>query len=801
MPDEHPKPNLLQLIRRIPVSRDLLLKASIFLGLIALIAFLFPRGETLDLEYKVGQVWARKDLIAPFSFPIYRDERDYIADVNAAKAKVYPVFERRPGLVDEYLARLDYLFERIGEGAADWTRFRRSVKENRETRGDDSVAFFSLSRSLPVRIHNTEWDFLADAARSGRLGEMHKALTMIADEYLRRGIIDRGKSTITRQSVAVRRGTLEEIIPLDRLLDEADVAHGLEARLEPFAHGDTVAASLAFRLGSASIKPTILYSEAATAQTMAAAVESVPRTLGFVQEYERIISKHERITPETRLKLESLKRVKAERDPQTNSGVQYFGILLHVAIVLLLYGIYLYLFRKRIFRDNNRLLLIALIVLLQGFFAYVSRILNVNSPVEYLIFLPASSMLLTIIFDSRVAFYGTVIMSFLVAGIRGNDYSVALACLVAGALSVYTVRDMRNRNQVFRSTIFIFLGYGMTVVALGLERFELMEVVLEQLLFAFINGVVSPILAYGLLIFFERFFKVTTDLTLIELAHFNHPLLRMLAEQAPGTYHHSVNMATLAESAAVAVGANEVLARVGAYFHDVGKIEKPPYFVENQKGNRNKHEKLSPRMSSLIIQAHVKDGIALAKEYNLPQEVVDFIPMHHGTTRIDYFYNKALRLAQSSDDETKIDEIKEQDYRYPGPKPQTKETGILMLADGIEATARSMDDQSPPRLEQMIDDHIKKRFGEGELDECPLTLKDLTRIKTAFLNVLIGVYHTRVKYPGPVEKKKPFRRPERNETKPPVRYTTEPPPTPEPGPEQAHSAEESADQGKPANGQ
>ncbi|MEK7671026.1 MAG: HDIG domain-containing metalloprotein, partial [Bacteroidota bacterium] len=274
-----------------------------------------------------------------------------------------------------------------------------------------------------------------------------------------------------------------------------------------------------------------------------------------------------------------------------------------------------------------------------------------------------------------------------------------------------------------------------------------------ELTYALANSIISPVLTFGLLIFFEKYFRVTTDLTLIELGHFNHHLLKMLSEKAPGTYHHSMTMANLAEAAASAVGANEVLARAGAYFHDIGKVEKPTYFVENQKGNRNRHEKLAPRMSSLIIQNHVKKGMALAREHSLPEEVVDFIPQHHGTTRIDFFYRKALTLAGNSSDETKIDEINEEDYRYPGPKPQTKETGILMLADSIEAAARSLEDPAPQKLEVLIDDLIKKRFEEGELDECPLTLKDLTKIKKAFLGVLVGVYHGRVKYPE-VEKEK-----------------------------------------------
>jgi hypothetical protein len=196
-----------------------------------------------------------------------------------------------------------------------------------------------------------------------------------------------------------------------------------------------------------------------------------------------------------------------------------------------------------------------------------------------------------------------------------------------------------------------------------------------------------------------------------------------------------------------------MVARAGALFHDIGKLVKPMYFVENQKGSRNRHDRLTPRMSSLIISSHVKEGIALAEEHRLPQEVIDFIPMHHGTTKIEFFYNKALQLASASDDETKLEEINEEDYRYPGPKPQTRETGILMLADAVEAGTRTLEDPTPQRLEAVIDEIIRKRFEEGELDECPLTLKDLTKIKAAFLGVVVGISHTRVQYPGPARRR------------------------------------------------
>jgi hypothetical protein len=720
---------------------------------VLLLALLLPRAGSVDLEFKIGSVWAQKDLIAPFSFSILRDEKDYAREVGEAKARVYEVFERDTQAVASQPARLDAFFGRLQEALSIRAEARRSTRLHLPRAVEDSARFGRIAAALDIPFTEKEWDILASLAPSGGLPEMRQSLVAMEREFLHTGIMDRSKSSINREEVAVRRGTVEEIVPVDRLYDENDIVVMLGQGLESRFGSDQASAGVAYKIGITHILPNIRFSTIGSDQAIAAAVDGVPRTLGFVQENERIVSKHERITPEIRLKLESLRRARMDRGWAADTPLQILGNILHVALALVLFTIYLSLFRKRIIGDIRRLGLVAFLILLIGFLAYLTRELDVEVPIEYLILTPAASMLLTIIFDSRVGFYGTVTIAILVAAIRGNDYSVALAAIVAGALAVFSVRDMKNRSQIFRSLLFIFLGYALVIAGLGLERSESMALMLEQIVFALANAIISPVLTYGLLVFLERFFKVTTDLTLIELAHFNHPLLRLLAEKAPGTYHHSMTMASLAEAAAAAVGANEVLARVAAYFHDVGKVLKPTYFVENQRGSRNRHDKLSPRMSSLIIAAHVKDGMALGKEYGLPEEVLEFIPMHHGTTRIDYFYTKAIELAGTSSDETKIDEINEQDYRYPGPRPQTKETGIMMLADAIEAAVRSIDDPTPQHLQGLIDEIFKRRFEEGELDECPLTLKDLTKIKAAFLNVLVGVYHSRVKYPETAKKR------------------------------------------------
>jgi putative nucleotidyltransferase with HDIG domain len=449
---------------------------------------------------------------------------------------------------------------------------------------------------------------------------------------------------------------------------------------------------------------------------------------------------------EAKRKIDSYVRAKSERMSNINIVLQYIGKSLNTFIMLLLFIIYLYLFRKKIFYDNLMLLLIALLILFIAFLAHLTMQLDTDLPIEYLIILPVSAMLITIIFDSRVGFYSVVITALIVSAIRGIDYPLFLSSVVAGSLAVYTVRDIKNRNQIFRSILYIMVGYSISIISIGLESFDDYINVLDRLIFAGINSVLSPVLTFGFLIFFERVFKISTDITLLELSDFNHPLLKELSSKVPGTFHHSVVIGSLAEAGAEAIGANPLLARVGAYYHDIGKILKPEYFIENQTSGKNKHDKLSPNMSTLIIISHVKEGVELAKKYNLPQNVIDFIQMHHGTTLVSFFYDKALRKRRAY-----RDQVREIDFRYPGPKPTTKEIAIVMLADSIEASVRSMVEPTLPQMEGLVDSVVRNRLLEGELDECNLTMQEIASIKKSFLNIFVGVHHKRIQYPEKTE--------------------------------------------------
>ena len=747
----------LKFLEKIDLKDSRSVRILVVVVLILMIAWMFPRGESIEFEYRIGMIWVQKDLIAPFSFPIYKDDREYERQREEAAREVYPVFYRRDERLRGQLDSLRLFFSRL-RAAADF-RVEYQRKLDAQARGDrryeqelegDSLTLAGLEKTLQVTFTSEEWSVISllrsaerrrsrDAVKLRTIeDDIHRSLSQL----LRIGVIDTQKSQLEPRTVALRRGSEEQLTSANRFFDRDEVLTFLNQSLASRYGGENATFKVAYQTAAAFARPTVLFSQEETEKLVKLAQNEVPRTIGIVEENERIISKHDRITELVKLKLDSLRRAKAERGQDVNFAALYVGSISHVLMIVVLYGIYLFLFRKRIFYDNGKLVLISLLLLMESFFAYLTLNIDTAAPIEYLIFVPAASMLLAIIFDSRVAFYGTVVMAFIVAGIRGNDYSIALVSLVAGALSVYTVRDIRNRTQIFRSMVFILIGYAVAIFALGMRRFESLDIIVEELVFALANSVFSPILTFGLLIFFERVFRVTTDLTLLELSDFNHPLLRLLSEKAPGTFHHSMVMGNLAEAAAEAVGANSILARVGAYYHDIGKTVKPEYFLENQMGAMNRHEKLAPQMSALILESHVKEGVVLGKERDLPGKILDFIPMHHGTTLMSFFYDKAIKKRG------KKDEVNESDFRYPGPKPQTKETGIVMLADSVEATVRSLDRPSVLKIEETIDAIIKDRFIEGQLDECELTLKDLSRIRGAFLKILVGIHHQRIKYPG-----------------------------------------------------
>ncbi len=357
---------------------------------------------------------------------------------------------------------------------------------------------------------------------------------------------------------------------------------------------------------------------------------------------------------------------------------------------------------------------------------------------------PLGGVLLTILFNPRLAFAGSLVLTILTGVMLETPIDYFLFTFVGSLVAIFSLTGRQGRTAFFRAGSALALGNLYSILSLALLTGNT-DALMAGMVGGVVNGLLVAVLATGLLPLLEHSFGVTTDFTLLELSNLNLPALRHLALVAPGTYYHSIMVGTLAEAAADAVGANSLLCRVGAYYHDIGKTRHPGYFIENHSGALNPHDKLAPSLSRAIVLSHVKEGLEMAQAFGLPEILTDLIPQHHGTRLMTYFYKRAKEQADPG-----MQEIKEEDYRYPGPKPQTREAAILMLADAVEAAARTLTDPTPARVRGAVQKIINGIFVEGQLDECDLTLRDLHLIANSFARILAGIFHHRVDYPGVV---------------------------------------------------
>ncbi|MDV4150110.1 HDIG domain-containing protein [Clostridium sp. AL.422] len=425
-----------------------------------------------------------------------------------------------------------------------------------------------------------------------------------------------------------------------------------------------------------------------------------------------------------------------------NTGITRSYVLslisLAVLIALVLFLEYTYLYRERmdIFKSNKLIILISSINIIS---LMLSLGLNIISP--YLIPSICGAILMTVLIDYRVSLVINLMNLVFVSIVVSFDPAVIVLSMIGVVLGSIAVKKVQQRNDIIYSTIYITAVLAILVMSVGMILSNNLMENLIQVLYTSVGVIISGILSVGLLPFYESIFDVVTNIKLLELSNPNQPLMKKLLMEAPGTYHHSMMVANLAEAATEAVGGNPVLARVGAYYHDIGKTKRPYFFGENQLGKENPHDRITPNLSTLIILSHTKDGIEMAKEHNIPKIIQDIIVQHHGTTLVKYFYYKVKNSAENPDD------VKEEDFRYSGPIPDTKESGILMLADSVEASVRSIPEPTKDKIENMVNNIINDKISTNQLINCDLTLKDIEIIRKSFLKTLDGIYHHRVEYP------------------------------------------------------
>lgn len=479
------------------------------------------------------------------------------------------------------------------------------------------------------------------------------------------------------------------------------------------------------------INPNLFYDKKLTEEVISQVEKSVENVV--IKKNQIIVSEGEPITASQIKILQSLGLLS---DGSNSMVLIYISLAIFVAIILYIENWYIYINYRDIYNNSKKILLINLLSIIS---IVLARVCALISP--YIIPVACAPLLLTLLINYKISVFVNTMNIFFIATIVEFDPQVMLISIIGTLLGSTFIKKMQQRNDILYATIFIAIITAILNFAIGVFLSNNFKEIFINTLFTAGGMIFSGVFAIGILPFLEASFDVVTTLKLLELSNPNSPLLKKLLMEAPGTYHHSMLVANLAEMAAEEVGANSVVTRIGAYYHDVGKVARPYFFKENQMSKDNPHDKINGNLSTLIITSHVKDGVELAKEYKLPQKIVDIIQEHHGTTLVKYFYYKVKNSAENPD------EIKEEEFMYPGPIPSSKEAGILMLADSTEAAVRSIPDPTSDKIQKMINDIVEDKLKSGQLDNCDLTLKDISKIKACFLKALNGIYHKRIEYP------------------------------------------------------
>jgi putative nucleotidyltransferase with HDIG domain len=546
----------------------------------------------------------------------------------------------------------------------------------------------------------------------------------------------RAPALLGQTEVSLRSATGERAVALDSLLDLREVDGIARARAAQDLSGDPPARAATVALVNAFVRPSVRFDAVETDWRRDQARLGVSREVGEVKKSEKILDVGERVTPAALAKLRSLEAIQGELRGPVDLFYPSLARLTILLLFVVAFAFYLRYEQPAVWKDTGVLTLCSVLAAMT--FAAASLVTQVLHLPEYAVPMMFAPLVLAILFNKRLALIFTLLL--VVAVSAAAEYRPAFVAVAAlgGVVSIYSVRRLRHRRHFYAALLSMALAVAIAIAALGFGQQAPVKAVLRDVLAGVAGAAMSAFLAMIFLPLVEAVFRVPSDITLLELSDLNRPLLRRLMMEAPGTYHHSLLVGSLAEAAAEAIGANSLKARVCAYHHDIGKLTKPEYFTENEQGAVSRHAKLAPSISALVIKSHVTEGLELAAKEKLPPAVAAAIPEHHGTTIMAFFYAKALELDPTTPDH---------DYRYPGPKPQSKETAIVMMADSIEGASRSLQGPTPARLRGLVNKIVDQRLHEGQLDECGLSLADVARIREAFLQVLTGIFHVRVAYP------------------------------------------------------
>ncbi len=686
-------------------------------GLAVLTFALFPESPATQFPiYEVGAV-ATDNVIAPFAYEVPKTDEELRRERDEIARAAEPIFRRVPAALDTSRSFL--------------AGFETALTEA-SVRPDRVAAIERAARVYGVALSANEAAYLASPARAQRL---LASVGRVFDRWVAAGVAPSGAVDQLRGEVLLYRGEQEERLPVDSLLSFGQVIS--RARLLNPDPASELGTAVYLKLITSFFRPTITLDRAETERRRDELRRSDAESKYQVRAGEKIVGAHEVVGREEHDKLRALQQMLGEQagaQPRLRRAV---GSILFDLAILILLGVTLSTFRPQLYAHWRSFIVVAMLAALV---VVASALVSHMQPLRpELIPVALAAVVLSALFDQRISMMVTMLITILVgaqAPFRGTN--ALFLNLVGGAVAALSVRAVTRRHQSYIWLSATGSAYLVAAIAIGLTLDQSVGVIAASAGHGALNALASVLLALLLLPLTESYTGIETELTLLEWSDLNRPLMQRLSLEAPGTFAHTMVIANLADSAARAIGANPLLARVGAYYHDIGKLARPQYFVENQPRDRNPHDAMGPAASAGIIRAHVVEGLRLADQYGIPKVISAFITEHHGTGQIAYFLDKARENGATVD---------QSEYQYPGPVPQSAETAVVMLADGVEAATRVLSEPTPPRVREVVEHIVRQRLEQGQLRETPLTLRQLELIKGDFVRVLTGMYHTRIDYP------------------------------------------------------
>ena len=680
-------------------------KYVVVLTAIVMIVVALPKETQFNYSYQKGKPWAYENLMAPFDFAINKTEEELNTERAEVMQNAHPFYKFNKNLSEEKKYSFNNELTEVWE-----KKYGYGTRSKKET--DQLEKLKNLQFEIGSRILQMTYDQgIILINEQSPLNNPDGMITLVKDNIAEEKNL---KSFFTIQSA------------FQYISDELDkISQADKTLLSPLLEN--------------ALSHNIVYDDQATRQWTKQLIDKISLNLGLVQKDEVVILKGEVVDDQKFQKLESLKsEMKNQEFTGSSRWMMFLGHFILVSLAMSMLMIFLYLFRREVYDDNSRIVLLMLLMLLITYMFLWARKVNLFD--MYLVPVCILPIIVRAFYDTRTALF-THIVTLLIIGFEApSGFEFMFIQTIAGMVAIFSIVSMSRRVQFFISVLMIFLSYAISFIGVTILHEANFRTIDWMNLKWFLGNSVITLFAFPLIFIFEKAFGFLSDVSLMELADSNSKVLRELSLKAPGTFQHSLQVSNLAEAAIFKIGGNPLLVRAGAMYHDIGKMDMAVYFIENQNSRINPHDDLSFEESARIIKSHVIRGVEKAKKHNIPDQIIDFIRTHHGTSLLQYFYHSYLKNFPEKVPDEDI-------FRYPGPLPFSKETAVLMMADSVEAASRSLKHADPESINNLVDSIIEHQIEQNQFVNSPITLKDISEIKKIFKKMLGSMYHARIEYP------------------------------------------------------